>query len=139
MRAPKASSEAVTKSMRSNKSSGTKPELVLSKLLRKRLYKNGLPGNPDFIYPKKRLAVFVHGCFWHRCPKCKSKLPKTNRDFWRTKFLKNVERDKRNEKDLKSLGWKVVEIWEHEIERDPKRAVMEIKKIMRASSASNTA
>lgn len=121
MKPPKASSQSVSKSMKSNKSSGTKPELILSRLLRKRLYKNSLPGNPDFIYPRKRLAVFVHGCFWHRCPRCNLPLPKTHRAFWRRKFGRNVERDRLVKKELKSLGWKILEVWEHDVRKDPKK------------------
>lgn len=92
-------SESISKSMKSNKSSGTKPELTLAKILRKKLYRNTLPGNPDFIYPKNKLAVFVQGCFWHRCPRCRLSLPKTNQIFWKKKFEMNVERDKKMQKN----------------------------------------
>lgn len=124
---PKAVTVHISKSMQSNKSSGTKPELILAKLLRKKLYKNNLPGNPDFIYPKRRLAVFVHGCFWHRCSRCNLPLPKTHRSFWKSKFERNVERDRLNRKELKHMGWKVIEVWEHEINKDPKTAADRIK------------
>ena len=112
---PKSISAAVTKSMRSNKASGTKPELTLSKLLRKRIRSNNLPGKPDFIYPRKKIAVFLHGCFWHRCPKCNLGLPKRNKSYWAEKFEANVQRDKRMKIELEKMGWRVVEIWEHEL------------------------
>ena len=116
---PRSSSVNVSKSMKSNKSSGTKPEQILSRLLRKQIHKNNLPGNPDFTYPRKKVAVFLHGCFWHRCPKCNFDLPKTNRDFWARKFSRNVERDKLVKKELRAMGWKVIEVWEHELGEDP--------------------
>lgn len=114
---PKSSSMSVTRSMKSNRPFGTKPELILSKLLGKKIRKNNLPGSPDFVYPRKKIAVFLHGCFWHRCPKCNFDLPKSNRDFWARKFKRNIERDKLVKKELKAVGWRVIEIWEHELRK----------------------
>ena len=71
---------------------------------------------PDITYPGRNLAIFVHGCFWHRCPTCNLGLPKTNVDYWSEKFDRNVERDKRTESALLILGWKVHTIWECEVE-----------------------
>ena len=73
-----------------------------------------LPGKPDFVFPKLRIALFVDGCFWHRCPKCYHK-PATNADFWEAKIGRNVERDKEVNLELKKRGWKVVRVWEHEL------------------------
>ena len=73
-----------------------------------------LPGKPDFVFPKLRIALFVDGCFWHRCPKCYHK-PATNADFWEAKIGRNVERDKEVSRELKNRGWKVVRVWEHEL------------------------
>lgn len=126
---PKSNSIDVSKSMKSNRSSGTKPELILSRLLRKRIQNNSLPGSPDFVYPRKKMAVFVHGCFWHRCPDCNFELPKRNRDFWSQKFGRNVERDRLVKKELEILGWLVVEIWEHELRGDPMKVVENIRLI----------
>ena len=70
---------------------------------------------PDICYPGRKIAIFVHGCFWHRCPKCDLRLPKTNVDYWREKFERNVERDRRKESALIDLGWSVNTIWECEI------------------------
>lgn len=72
----------------------------------------GAPGRPDICFPRRRFAIFVHGCFWHRCPKCNLGLPKTNTKFWKRKFELNVARDKEKERKLKAEGWKVMTIWE---------------------------
>ena len=112
--------------MRSNRSSGTVPELTLSRLLRKKISKNDLPGRPDFVYPKTKLAVFLHGCFWHRCPECRFDLPKTNRDFWSRKFARNKERDAVAISELKGLGWDVIVVWEHELKANPEAVVRRI-------------
>lgn len=77
-----------------------------------------LPGRPDLVFPAQRLAVFVHGCFWHRCPDCTRSLPTANREFWRRKFEANVERDARAQADLAAMGWHVLVVWEHEIRAD---------------------
>jgi len=136
-RSPRASSMSVTKSMKSNRASGTIPELKLARLLRRRLVSSDLPGRPDIVYARSKVAVFVHGCFWHRCPVCDLPLPKTNADFWRRKFERNVERDRLNRKELESMGWRVLEVWEHEIRDDPAAAVRRIQALL-ALDADNT-
>jgi len=98
----------------------TQPELAVRRALhargrRFRLHQADLPGKPDIVLPKHRLAIFVHGCFWHRhrgCANCTD--PKTRPDFWATKFAANVERDARAERQLRDLGWRVETIWECE-------------------------
>jgi DNA mismatch endonuclease (patch repair protein) len=75
---------------------------------------------PDFVFRRERLAVFVSGCFWHYCPRHCS-LPKSNMDFWRAKLEGNRARDRRNGRELKSMGWRVLVIWEHSVKRDPVR------------------
>jgi len=87
-----------------------------------------LPGKPDFFFRKKRVAVFVDGCFWHGCPKC-GHYPKTRRSFWKTKILRNKERDKKNRHQLRRRGIKVINIWEHSL-KDPKKADFKIKKLL---------
>ena len=74
----------------------------------------GITGNPDFVFPGTSTTVFVDGCFWHGCPKC-GHLPKSNTKYWQTKILRNIERDKRLRSQLQQEGWKVVQIWEHEL------------------------
>lgn len=103
------------------KGKDTKPELKV----RSWLFKNGyryrkndkrLPGKPDVVMPKYRIVIFVHGCFWHRHPGCKNtRTPKSNIEFWETKFSRNVENDKRHVRELEDLGWRVITIWECEL------------------------
>src|SRR5271157_5550630 len=124
---PKPSSSNISQSMRSNKSRGTWPEILLSKHLRKRLVGNDLPGRPDFVYRDAKVAVFVHGCFWHRCPTHGVKLPKTHIAFWQRKFERNVERDRLNREELEAMGWLVLVVWEHQIREDPGRCARRVK------------
>jgi DNA mismatch endonuclease (patch repair protein) len=96
----------------------TKAELAVRKAAteleyRYRLNRRDLPGTPDLVFPRLKVAVFVHGCFWHRHPSCKySYDPKSNVDFWVRKFQKNVARDKRVKGELERNGWRVVVVWE---------------------------
>lgn len=96
----------------------TRPELQVRSYLhahglRFRLHRKDLPGRPDVVLSKYRVAVFVHGCFWHRHPGCKfTTNPSTREDFWRRKFAENVERDQRNQEALLHEGWRVLIIWE---------------------------
>ena len=73
-------------------------------------------GKPDFVFPKLKLAVFVDGCFWHSCPKHRTK-PANNAAFWRKKLAANKARDRRVTRTLRRMGWRVVRIWEHELAR----------------------
>ena len=96
----------------------TKPEVAIRKALfasgfRYRLHKNSLPGSPDIVLAKYRVAVFVHGCFWHMHQNCKfSRMPSTRSDFWSKKLTANVARDKRVTAELLTLGWRILVIWE---------------------------
>lgn len=103
------------------RSRDTKPELLLRRLLtdlgaRYRLHRKDLPGSPDVAMPSRRLAIFVHGCFWHGhdCPRG-SRVPKANRDYWLAKVARNVARDERNRADLAQAGWRVETVWECEM------------------------
>ena len=103
------------------KSTDTKPELLIRKLLtelgaRYRLHRKDLPGSPDVVMPGRRLAIFVHGCFWHGhdCARG-SRVPKANRDYWLAKVARNTARDTRNLTDLAAAGWRVETIWECEM------------------------
>ena len=98
----------------------TTPELAVRRIahrmgLRFRLYRNDLPGRPDLVFPKHRLAVFVHGCFWHRHEGCRhASTPKSRIAFWTEKFTANVVRDARQEAALRALGWRVLVVWQCE-------------------------
>jgi DNA mismatch endonuclease (patch repair protein) len=98
----------------------TKPEMVVRRIahalgLRFRLHKRDLPGRPDLVFPKHRLAVFVHGCFWHRHEGCRlASTPKTRAEFWQAKFDTNVARDVSAVEQLAASGWKVLVLWECE-------------------------
>jgi DNA mismatch endonuclease, patch repair protein len=85
----------------------------------------GLPGRPDFVFHGSRVVVFVDGCFWHGCQRCRS-IPSTNRVFWREKITSNRQRDRKVGRALRSQGWKVVRIWEHELRSDPSRAIAKV-------------
>ena len=127
-REPVPASEGTSRSMRSNKGRDTRPEIVLRKALRGaglsgyRLHWK-VPGRPDIAYPGRKVAVFVNGCFWHRCPVCDLPLPKSNTGFWKAKFEANAERDLRVTHALEADGWIVVTVWECEIRRDLSSAV----------------
>lgn len=124
-RAPIPEREATSRAMSANRGKDTKPEIILRKALREigfsgyRLHWKGAPGRPDIAYPRHRLAIFVHGDFWHRCPVCNLPLPKTNIEFWEQKLERNVQRDARKVAELEAAGWEVVICWEHEIRTNP--------------------
>lgn len=109
-----------SQNMRAVKAKNTSPEKRVRSVahslgLRFRLHRSDLPGSPDLLFPRRRTALFVHGCFWHRHEACpKATTPKTNTDYWNRKFKRNVERDRENEKKLEEYGWKVLIIWECE-------------------------
>lgn len=102
------------------KGKSTKPELMVRRMAhalgyRFRLHRRGLPGSPDLVFPRLRLAIFVHGCFWHRHANCRyAYTPKSNVDFWNRKFESNTIRDKKVTGELQSGGWRVAIIWECE-------------------------
>jgi len=79
-----------------------------------------LPGKPDFIFPSRRLAIFVDGCFWHGCPRC-YRAPEDNRRYWKAKVLSNRNRDRRRARELRTLNWRVMRIWEHSLVSPPQR------------------
>lgn len=114
-------SEARSRTMRAVRSINTAPELRLRRALhaagtRYRLHAPDLPGKPDIVFRRARVAVFVHGCFWHRHPGCKrASTPATRLDYWLPKFERNVARDQLQREALESTGWKVVTLWECEL------------------------
>ena len=105
------------------RSRDTQPEKQVRSALHRagyrfRLHSKKLPGRPDVMLPKYRTVVFVHGCFWHRHNRCRfAYTPKSRVEFWNEKFRGNVERDRRNARELRRLGWKVVTVWECQARR----------------------
>lgn len=103
------------------KGKNTLPELRIRRIahslgLRFRLHRRDLPGTPDLVFPRWKIAVFMHGCYWHRHPGCKlSTTPKTRVEFWESKFIRNVERDRQNVAALERLGWRVLTFWQCEL------------------------
>jgi DNA mismatch endonuclease (patch repair protein) len=104
--------------MRRVKGKGTAPELTVRRLLtrmglRYRLHRKDLPGVPDIVMPGRKLAIFVHGCFWHGhdCPRG-ARVPKQNRDYWLAKVGRNRARDIAHRAALEGAGWRVLTLWE---------------------------
>jgi DNA mismatch endonuclease (patch repair protein) len=125
--------ESTRKSMQGNRATGTQPE----EMFRQALWRAGvrgyrknvksLPGKPDVVIPRYRLAIFVHGCYWHQCPICnRNRAPKTNSAYWKAKFESNVERDRRNTEELTTLGYTVRVVWECQVRADPDLVVRSV-------------
>ncbi|HXO43106.1 MAG TPA: very short patch repair endonuclease [Thermoanaerobaculia bacterium] len=115
---PKASSDQVRDFMSRQRVRDTRPEMELRRALhargvRFRLHRQDLPGRPDLVVPRLRLAVFVDGCFWHACPE-HSVRPQANREWWASKLAANVARDRRNDIRLREIGWEPLHVWEHQ-------------------------
>ena len=108
----------------------TIPEVKLRKMLFAegirgyRIHYN-LPGKPDIVFTKKKTAIFIDGCFWHKCPVCFQE-PETRKEFWMKKIRSNVERDKKINKQLKNEGWTVLRFWEHDVRKNPDAVVKKI-------------
>lgn len=99
----------------------TKPEVRVRSLIHRMggrfsLHRKDLPGTPDIVLPKRRLAVFVHGCFWHGHDCNKGRPPKTRQEYWVPKIGANKSRDKRKERELNALGWRVETVWQCELD-----------------------
>ena len=109
--------------MRRVKGRDTRPELTVRRLLHRlgyrfRLHRRDLPGRPDIVLPRHRVAIFVHGCFWHRHgdPQCRlARVPKSRLEFWLPKFSANQARDRRDQRALSDLGWRILVVWECEL------------------------
>ena len=121
-RNPAPSSLAVRAVMAANRGQGTSPERLLARALRARgaigyrLNRRVEGVRPDLVFGRAKVAVFVHGCFWHRCTTCALPLPTRNRAFWAAKFRRNQARDRQKRSRLEAAGWSVAEIWTHELQ-----------------------
>lgn len=126
--------------MRRVKAKGTTPELTVRRLLtrlgaRYRLHRRDLPGSPDVVLPGRRLAIFVHGCFWHGhdCARG-ARVPKANRDYWLAKVARNRARDARSLAALGALGWRVETLWECEL-KDEAALTARLEGLLTSSSS----
>jgi len=134
-RAPVPADERTSALMSRIRSKDTGPELALRSALRLlgrpgyRLHPAGVPGRPDVAFIGKRVAVFVHGCFWHGCPHCRPRRPGSNKAFWNAKLDRNKERDARKARELRRAGWRVITLWECRIRQNDTR---EARKVVRA-------
>lgn len=106
----------------------TKPELMLKDFFKKKgfVYQPKEYGKPDFIHYKKKIVVFIDGCFWHKCPKC-FRLPKTNKEFWKKKIDDNFRRDKEITLNYRGVGWSVKRIWTHDLKKYLKKKDLLLK------------
>ncbi len=117
--------------MQGNRSKDTKPELLVRSWLRAsgltgyRLQWKRAYGRPDVAFPGRRVAVFVHGCFWHRCPYCHPSEPRSHTDFWEQKFARNRARDAEHTRTLLDEGWTVIVVWECRLKKKRIRRTME--------------
>lgn len=119
---PEPTSEAVSRRMRRNRKTDSRPEVAMRSALHARglrFRKNhavragGTLVRPDIVFTRVRLAVFIDGCFWHRCPS-HGNVPRANSDYWGPKLDRNVRRDLLVTKALEGDGWRVMRFWEHE-------------------------
>jgi len=125
---PKETRSRVMSKVRSKQ---TLPEILLRKSLWRRGWRGyrinvkNLPGKPDIVFRSQKVAIFVDGCFWHKCPICFVE-PKSNRDYWLPKIGKNIARDQVAGEQLQKMGWKVIRIWEHEVKEDVEKCAEKI-------------
>jgi DNA mismatch endonuclease (patch repair protein) len=91
-----------------------------------------LPGKPDIVFTKKKIAIFIDGCFWHKCPVCFQE-PETRKEFWMKKIQSNVDRDKKVNKQLEDDRWTVLRFWEHDVRKNPDTIVKKISETIEKS------
>ena len=127
------------------RSKDTKPEMTVRRYLhgqgfRYRLHVRDLPGSPDLVLPKYRVAILVHGCFWHRHAGCRfATTPASNVERWNVKFRANMDRDARKLESLEKAGWHVIVVWECELRRDPAGRLQRLaQEIMQQDSRSES-
>ncbi|MBK7268781.1 MAG: DNA mismatch endonuclease Vsr [Flavobacteriales bacterium] len=87
------------------------------------------PGRPDIAWPKRKVAVFVHGCFWHMCPHCARSMPKSNGRWWKNKLSTNQARDHRKLRELRKDGWRVLTVWECQLKKSTRREVARVVRL----------
>ncbi len=112
----------------------TQPEIIFRKAIsgsgiRGYRLNYRLIGKPDIVFPKKKIAIFIDGCFWHKCPKCFPELS-TRKKYWVKKIQSNMDRDKRINKELRRMGWRIIRVWEHETKNNLSNCFLKIKKVL---------
>ncbi len=121
---------ARSRNMSAIRSVNTKPELIVRKYLSSQgiRYRINLriPGKPDIVFIKKKIAIFIHGCFWHQHHCIDGHIPKSNTRYWQKKLEKNQQRDVENIKRLAEMGWQTIVLWECEINKDPEKACVNV-------------
>ena len=120
-----------SKIMSSIRSKNTRPEMLVRKALwssgvRYRIHNKLVYGTPDLSIKNRRVAIFIDGCFWHGCQNC-NKEPKSNINFWKEKIMSNKKRRRKVKKMLRNENWNVLEIWEHEIQKNPNKVAKKIE------------
>jgi len=118
-------------------SRGTKPEIRVRQMLRSlgyrsyRTHAKELPGRPDIVFRSRKQAIFVHGCFWHLHPKCRDgTMPKTRLAYWEPKLLGNRRRDRQHLIKLRKLGWKLLRLWDCEIQKKPEKVLGQLNRFL---------
>jgi DNA mismatch endonuclease, patch repair protein len=125
-------SEATTRTMRANRSRNNRMEVRFRKALWAaglrgyRLNVQALPGKPDVLFQRAQVAVFLNGCYWHRCPYCEPPRPKTNSRYWEAKFVYNRRRDEENTRALRARGFLVLVLWECRLEKSLSSAIARV-------------
>jgi DNA mismatch endonuclease (patch repair protein) len=125
--------------MVANRGFETKPEVALRSALHRRSLRfrkhvaplRGLRCQGDVVFPRRKVVVFVDGCFWHSCPQ-HATFPKANASWWREKLAQTARRDRRNDRALRDAGWTVIRVWEHE---DPEEAAERIEEVVTSAAA----
>jgi DNA mismatch endonuclease (patch repair protein) len=144
-RAPIPADERTSAVMSRIRARNTGPELHLRSALRAlghtgyRLHVAGLPARPDIAFVGRKVAVLVHGCFWHGCPHCTPARPKSHRSFWNAKLKANQERDARKQQALEDLGWTVVVSWECRIKTDAAGEAARVSEVLTRNLTSGRA
>ncbi len=128
------------KNMRNVRSKDTRPERLIKAELRRMRYRfaenvEGVIGKPDIVFKRRKVALFIDSDFWHGNPK-RFRLPKSNKKYWRAKISRNRERDTRVTRSLRASGWRVIRIWEHDVEHNFPRVIRRIARVL--SNTANT-
>ncbi len=116
------------------RSRDTRPEMEVRRALHRagyrfRLHRSDLPGKPDMVFPRYRVALFVHGCFWHRHGCKRTTMPSTSTEFWSKKFCRTLERDQRALRELEEVGWSTIVIWECQLQAGIGRLIETLNEI----------